>query len=63
MEAMTMEKTTELIDGVTIDKKIAEHIMRKILFDEKINLRTNEKTSTEMVQQHIKTIKEAINAY
>lgn len=58
-----MEKTTELIDGVTIDKKIAEHIMRKILFDEKINLRTNEKTSTEMVQQHIKTIKEAINAY
>ena len=58
-----MSEKTILVDGVLVDKKIAEHIMRKILFDEKINLRTNEKTSTEMVQQHINTIKEAINAY
>ena len=63
MGAVKMNENTILVDGVLVDKKIAEHIMRKILFDEKINLRTNEKTSTEMVQQHINTIKEAINAY
>ena len=58
-----MEKDVVLIDGVRVDKKIAAHIMSIILFDENINLRTNEKTNQEMVQQHIKTIKEAINAY
>ncbi len=58
-----MEKDVVLIDGVRVDKKIAAHIMSTILFDENINLRTNEKTNQEMVQQHIKTIKEAINAY
>ena len=63
MGVVKMNENTTLVDGVLVDKKIAEHIMRKILFDEKINLRTNEKTSTEMVQQHINTIKEAINAY
>lgn len=57
------EKEVIVLNGVEIDKNIASHIISKILFDENINLRTKEKDDSEMVTQHLKTMKEAINAY
>lgn len=62
MNAM-VEKEVIVLNGVEIDKNIASHIISKILFDENINLRTKEKDDSEMVTQHLKTMKEAINAY
>lgn len=58
-----VEKDIIVLNGVEIDKNIVSHIISKILFDENINLRTKEKDDGEMVTQHLKTMKEAINAY
>lgn len=57
------EKNIIIRNSVEIDTVVASQIISKILFDENVNLRTKDKSDADMVNQHLKTIKEAVHAY
>ncbi len=57
------EKNIIVRNGVEIDTVVANQIISKILFDENVNLRTKDKDGADMVNLHLKTIKEAVHAY
>lgn len=57
------EKNVIVRNGVEIDTTVASQIISKILFDENVNLRTKDKGDADMVNQHVRTIKEAVHAY
>lgn len=58
------EKNIIVRNGVEIDTVVANQIISKILFDENVFLRTKDsKSDADMVNQHLKTIKEAVHAY
>jgi len=57
---MTEEKEAIIIDGIEIDEKIGRAIMYRVIADEKMNLRTKNKSNSDMVNIHIETIKAEI---
>lgn len=58
---MSDEREAIIIDGVEIDEKIGRAIMYRVIADEKMNLRTKDKSNSDMVNTHIETIKREIN--
>ena len=58
-----MDDKTLIRNGITIDLKKVRRMMERIIFEENINQRTKAKTDSEMVNIHMNTIKEEINAY
>lgn len=57
------DELKEIRNGIEINKRKAEKMKRRIVYDEIINQRLKQFSDGDMVTKHIKTIKEILHAY